>query len=242
MLPTTSVATRPLSNVLSGPSRVNLSVLATVVWCILSVAGIFWGIYLCRANAYSYDINCSGEVCVLSSTLSGIQTWRLQREDITDVRMVRINKDREVVDTSSMRHRQLTRLGSTLQLTFKKRSGQLIDPDHAPLDEHEIEPPEPVVQGRAAKTETILFPPIDMGGNTRPAKSARRKVDDFVGRRSEKPVKFSNGKTVTVMGILCILGGIFSTMLSCLLGAWSDRKGRVITGRPTGFGARKRKD
>jgi len=217
MLPTTSSGVKPVNNGLSKLATVNYYVLATVLWCFLSVCAIVGGIYHCRANSYSYDIRCEAGLCVLSSTIAGVQTREINREDISEVRMVRLNKQGEVVDTNGMRHRQLSRLGSTVQFTFRST-----DHDHA-------------------TTETILFPPIDMGGNTRSAKSARRKIDDYITRHSDKPVKISNGRAVTVSGILAILGGLFSSVLSCMIGSWSDRKVQINSGRGAGFRG-KRKD
>jgi len=217
MLPTTTSGVRPVNNGLSKLATVNYYVLATVLWCFLSVCAIVGGIYHCRANSYSYDIRCEAGLCVLSSTIAGVQTREINREDISEVRMVRLNKQGEVVDTNGMRHRQLSRLGSTVQFSFRST-------DHA-----------------HATTETILFPPIDMGGNTRAAKSARRKIDDYITRHSDKPLKISNGRAVTVSGILAILGGLFSSVLSCMIGSWADRKVQINSGRGAGFRG-KRKD
>jgi len=228
MLPTSSV--RPVGSGAGLQARVNYFVLATVVWCIASLGVLVGGIWHCRANAYSYDIKCDAksttpQYCLFSSTLSSTATRRIQRTDITDVRLVRLDKAGEIVDTNGMRHRQLNRLGSTLQFTYKVRPGQVVtsaDPgDHAAdHSEHDYE----TLDGRPdhIKTEAFLFPPIDMGGNMRPAKSGRRKLEEYITHHSDgKPVSVTNGKAVTVMGLLCILVGIFSTILSCMMGTVS---------------------
>ena len=253
MLPTTTSSVRPVSNSLSKIAVVNYFVLATVLWCLLSLCAIVGGIYHCRANAYSYDVVCDAAAsvaiphCVFSSSFPGSETRRIARDDITDVSVVRINKAGEEVDTNGMRHRQMTRLGSTMRLTYKVRAGnaQLLAGGATTHDAHDAhEGDYEMLDGGRIRTATLLFPPVDMGGNVRPAKSGRRKLDEYISRKDDKAVKLSNGKAVTIVGVLCILGGIFSTILSCLMGTWADKK--VSYRRPgfagVGAGPRKRRD
>lgn len=229
MLPTTSTSVHPITNGLSKISKVNYYVLGSLVWFLLSVMAIIGGIYHCRSNSFSYDVYCEpSNGCLLSSTVKGVPKLKIARNDITIARVVRLNKKNDIVETNGMRRRELSRLGSTLELTYRKRPDQSLDADashHTTTDGPEI--------------STILFPPIDMGGNGRPAKTAKRKIDDFISNRSEKVVRVNNGKVVTVMGILCILGGIFSTILSCFIGVWADPKNPKKKFRFTG---QKRKD
>ena len=196
----------------------NFHVVGTLLWMVLSIAAIVCGILHCRANAYNYLCKCDSRsnACTLTSTLGDVQPMRIDRGDIADVRVVRLGKQGEVVDTNGMRQRHASRLGSTLQIVYRRRAEQRIDAQSGRAlfgAEHE-----PELQGTQAE---LLFPPMDMGGNMRLAKSGKRRIDEFVDGRSDD-AKVSSGRVVTALGLMGILGGFFSALLACFIGVWAD--------------------
>lgn len=193
MLPTTSSSIRRDGNVL----RVlpNFRVVGTLVWTVLSVAAVVCGLYHCRASSYNYLLSCEAlsGACMLTSSLGDVGALRIERADITEVRVVRLGKGNAVVDTNGMRQREMRHLGSTLQLWYRRRADQRVDADGRPLHgaeyEHEHE------HEALGVITTLLFPPLDMGANVRHAKSGKRRLDEFLEGRTDRakvrPLLFS---------------------------------------------------
>ena len=184
MLPTTSSSIRRDGNVL----RVlpNFRVVGTLVWTLLSVAAVVCGLYHCRASGYNYLLSCEAlnGACMLTSSLGDVGALRIDRADITEVRVVRLGKGNAVVDTNGMRQREMRHLGSTLQLWYRRRADQRVDVDGHSLQgaeyghEHEHE--------ALGEITTLLFPPLDMGANVRHAKSGKRRLDEFLAGRTDR--------------------------------------------------------
>ena len=190
------------------PTGVNKSVLATLIWSLASLLVAFFGVWHCWTTAYNNRIECDVERCVLSSTLPDVATYEILREDLNDVKVVRLNLRNELIEAAeSLSLKRQRMLGSTLQFTFRDKTTQM--------------------------GKSILFPPFDMGGGSRmvSAKQAKRKLDEYLADTIKKlPLEIDSGKRVTVLGILCVVLGIFSVVCSCFVGIWADAKKPVRRG------------
>jgi len=190
------------------PAGVNKSVLATVVWSLVSFLVVCFGVWHCIHHSYNNRIECTVERCILSSTLPDVATYEILREDLNDVKVVRLNLRNELVEVAeSLSLKRQRMLGSTLQFNFRDKATQI--------------------------GKSVLFPPFDMGGGSRmvSAKQAKRKLDDYLANTIKKlPLEIDNGKRVTVVGILCVVLGVFSIVCSCFVGIWADAKKPVRRG------------
>jgi len=236
MLPLSSPYQRTSSrpdNGINNISTVNSSVLWTLIWFALSIASVIIGFWHCRSNAFNYSLVCDTKSnnCILTYPYGrDLPDWGNQRvniennrimiakEDIEYSESVRIDENNKVIDTSPLSTKEISKLGMTNQIKYKH------------LD----------VGSNTKVTNTILFPPIDM--TRRKAQGHQRKFKDYQDGKEDKRgnkigVNLQYGKMVTAAGIIGIIFGVVSTILSLVLGTWKDDKAR----RPWARG-RKRAD
>jgi hypothetical protein len=208
-------------------STVNTSVLITVVWFLVSVISVVLGFWHCRANAYNYAFICDNTRCVLEYPVGGklpdyngqllvdeFNKLAIQKDDIVISKSVSLDENNLIVDTTEMTTRAIAKLGLTTQITYKYYNNA-------------AKPTEFV-------NHSILFPPIDQG--RRKARGALRKLQDYTSGRITV-LNQQHGRMVTAPGILGVIFGIVSIILSLVLGTWADDKTR----RPWARG-RKRAD
>jgi hypothetical protein len=160
------------------------------------------------------------EQCILTSSLPGVSAYEISREDFGDVKVVRLNFRNEVVEPAGLSVKQQRMLGSTLQFSFRDKT-------------------------QPEGSKVVLFPPFDMGGGSRmvSAKQAKRKLDDYLAATSlKRPLEINNGKRVTVLGVLCVVLGVFSIICSCFVGIWADVKKTPVRRGPGTVIRTKRRD
>jgi len=219
MLPLSSpyTRTRPETGI-KNISTVNNSVLLTLLWLLVSIAAFIFGFWHCRSNAFNYSLNCNEVKCHLDyhsgrdlpdfggqpvTLTEGGYRLVIAKEDISYSDSVPVNEEGKVVDTSEMSVRDISKLGLTTAIKYK----------------HYLTPkgttPESTV------INSVLFPPMDMG--RRKARGQLRKFKDYTSGRTTG-VNLQHGRVVTAPGILGIIFGFVSIILSLVLGTWRDEK------------------
>jgi hypothetical protein len=230
MLPLSSPYTRSSKpdNGIKNISTVNNSVVLTLIWFAVSIIAVISGFWHCRSNAFNYSLICDSTRCLLEYPMGiDLPSWKGQSVDIDEFNKLAIAKENimysdsvsldennEIVDTSEMTSRAISKLGLTTQIKYKQYN----------------DPKNPTVY----VTNTVLFPPIDMG--RRKARGALRKLKDYTAGRTTA-LNQQHGRMVTAPGVLGFIFGIVSIILSLVLGTWKDDKSR----RPWARG-RKRAD
>jgi len=70
---------------------VNKSVLLSLIWLLLSLSVVFYGIWHCRTSSYSYYLSCEPISCRYeSSNREGKESLVIYRQDIKSVTLVRL--------------------------------------------------------------------------------------------------------------------------------------------------------
>ena len=230
MLPLSSPYTRSSKpdNGIKNVSTVNNGVVMTLIWFSLSIIAVIAGFWHCRSNAFNYSLICDSTRCLLEYpmdlelpsfngqpvVLDEYNRLSIAKESVMYSDSVSLDENNEIVDTTEMSSRAISKLGLTTQLKYK----------------HFTDPKNPSVY----TTNTILFPPADMG--RRKARGALRKFKDYTSGRTTA-LNQQHGRMVTAPGVLGFIFGIVSIILSLVLGTWKDDKSR----RPWARG-RKRAD
>jgi len=185
-------------------SVVNKWVLMSLIWLVVSIFIVYYGIRMCAYHSFNYEIRCTMNSCVYKGLgQAGIE---IDRVDLRRVEMVRIDSNGTVVEVGEGNRRSsaYNKNGYSCQLSYNK----------------------PAEEGSRIKVEkTLLISPRDMG--RRVAKSCSTKVYAYIDKKKDK-VDFSYSRTVTVVGILMIILGVASSVLSCVLGQWSDPEPRRV--------------
>lgn len=186
---------------------VNKWVLMSLVWLFVSLFVVYYGIRWCSHYSFSYSISCNMNSCVYTaSDVNGKNITEIDRVDLRRVDTVRLDSNGSVVEVGDGNRRSpgYNKNGYSVQLSYNR-------------------PAEP---GSRLKVEkTMLFSPKDMG--RRNARSCSSKIFTYIDKTKDK-VEYSYSKTITLVGILLILFGIFSSVLSCVLGQWSDPEPRRV--------------
>jgi hypothetical protein len=217
MLPLSSPYTRTKPETgISNISTVNVNVVLTLIWFIISIAAVIIGFWHCRSNAYNYSLVCNETNCYLDYPVGvplpdfGGQQVNIgdrnrliiAKEDIIYSDSVAVDESGKSPDTNNMSAKEIASLGLTTSIKYKH---YLKGKDNAD----------------SVTTNTILFPPLDMG--RRKARGQLRKFKEYTSGRTTA-VNLQHGRVVTAPGILGIIFGIVSIILALVLGTWQDEK------------------
>ena len=207
-------------NGLKSMKTVNQSVLISIMWLIGSVVVVIFGFYHCRTNAYNYKMTCDTTSCKFEYPVGArfMETRTIERSNILYAENVHWDeRENKHVDSKGMSNRKSSKLGLTVAVKYNI------------WDE----------SGEAKSLETLVFPPTDMG--RRKARSSLRKIKEYLNNRDENDeVATEHGKMVTALGVVCIIFGITSIILSLSLGSWKDEKLKRV--RRNFVRGRKRRD
>lgn len=181
-------------------STMNVSVLLSIIWLLASVGMFGLGVWHCRNRSSHYALKCSINDCELFYNRDSALTFL--RKDFSQANYVRINVKGEVVDTSKMKSKQSRSFGHSVELRFQK-----------PLDDPRY------------KTEKrALFAPEDMGSGH--ARRVAKSLTKLIYKPTE-PIDERHGFSVTTIGLLGVIFGILSTVLSLVFGQWQDTPRRL---------------
>ena len=127
----------------------------------------------------------------------------IAKEDISYCDSVPVNDEGRLVDTSELSVRDISKLGLTTSIKYKHYLSAKGDTPESTI------------------INTILFPPMDMG--RRKARGQLRKLKDYTSGRTTA-VNLQHGQVVTAPGVLGVIFGFVSIILSLVLGTWKDEK------------------
>ena len=194
-----------VDNGLNGMKVVNNQVVVSIVWLLVSILVVFFGIYHCRANAYNYTLTCTPEGCKFEYPSGGRfqEPVYLEKTSMKYAEVVYWDDyKQEEVDTKGMPNRKMNRLGMTMGIK------------HDVVHEN----------GDNRVLKTLIFPPADLG--RRKARKALRAFKEYLNVKgsSDNELTQSHGKIVTATGVVCMIFGATSALLSLMLGSWKDEK------------------
>ena len=78
-------------------STVSKPVLYSVIWLLLSVFLMIFGMYHCYSNAHSFDFKCSRDSCSLVRNGDRINELEFFKDDLLSSAVVRLNADKKSV-------------------------------------------------------------------------------------------------------------------------------------------------
>lgn len=171
----------------------------SLVWLIVSLCLIFYGIRQCRVNAYSYSLQCKDEMCTYTAkSIKGTEIISIHRSDLKSATQVRLNNG-EIMSSSV---KPSGRNGYSISILYN------FSPE----------------EGSRLKIEKLLlFSKEDMG--RRVSRSTHQAINKYITREKDS-AQARSGCSVTVVGILISILGLVSSILSCVFGQWSDPEPR----------------
>lgn len=187
------------SNGLSSVSVVNWRVVASLFWLLLSLGVVYYGFRLNYLSYYSYDLKCDQYQCSFIKDDDHDKVIEFERSMIQKVDLVKL-KDGIIIGTipgNDDKHFIPREFSVAISL-----SGTL----HDPHGNDKILKP------------FLIRPPTHSKAR---CNTDKRKIDWYREFKSDKlHLKFTS--SVTVWGILLILFGASSALLSVVVGQWSD--------------------
>ena len=188
-------------NGLKSMKTVNQNVVLSIAWLFGSIMVVLFGFYHCRANSFNYKMTCDTTMCKFEYPSGDRfeETLTIERSNIMHAENVHWDeRKKEVVKPVS--NRSTSKLGMTVAVKYHSwdESGE-------------------------KSLETLVFPPTDMG--RRKSRTSLRKLKEYLNNRTENDEFVHEfGKMVTALGVVCIVFGITSIILSLALGSWKDEK------------------
>jgi len=206
MLPSSSSPSKYRSNGLrsnSVLSEINWKVAASLLWLLLSLVAIVYGIRHNYISYYSYDLKCDRYQCIFTKHDDHDKSITFERSMIHSVDLVKM-KDGEVYGIiPSNDDKNFIPREFSVQITL---SGTL---DHHLHDDHHNAVPKPF----------LIRPPTHSKSR---CNTEKRKIDYYRTSDKEDNLHLKFSASVTVHGILLILFGTASALLSIVMGQWSD--------------------
>jgi hypothetical protein len=182
-------------------STLNFSVLLSIIWLLCSLGAVGLGFWHCRNRASNFGLNCTLNECELIRNREA--PINFLRKDLTSATYVRINADNEVVDTSKMKSKQARSFGYSVELKFQWAED---------------------INSRFKAEKKTLFALEDMGSGL--AKRSTSKITKGISKSGE-PLNEKYGSWVTAIGLLSIIFGSLSALISLLFGQWQDTPRRL---------------
>ena len=209
MLPL-SAPSRNRDNGLRNIKTVNQKVVLSLIWAIASIIVIVFGFWHCRANAYNYQLQCDADQCnfVYPSNfeLDDSTPLIILKEDLKFADDVTIDEETiKIIDTIGMKSRKVNKMPKSVAIKYDVYADETRNPDSKEL-------------------RTLVFQPVNIG--RRKARSQARKIKDYlnVNEDTVEGINMGHGKFVTAVGIVSIVLGIVSLILSFALGSWKDEQ------------------
>ncbi len=184
-------------------ANVNVKVLLSLIWLIVSVILFFTGVYHCNSYSYHYTFDCDQAGCNYHSSKTNENIY-IEKKDLRHTSNIRINENGEVEKISNI---------GTLENKKKKKSSRL---------GYSVEVSYYTHQDSTTAEKKLLLSPEDMGRSY--SKSSTNKLYDYIVAKKLDKVSISASRSVTIVGIICMCFGAFSTMLSLIAGQWKEDK------------------
>lgn len=210
------------NNGLSNIPVVNQSVALSLVWFIGSVLILLYGISNCRSNAYSYRLDCDQNACVFTTRVDAETILGFDKSDLLEAEYTRIDPIGQLADSQRMKDEPRLSYGHSIMLKARV----------------------PVEEGSSMKVEKqLIFSKHDMGRRT--ARSGASRITRYINSRpgtdksagskksgrsrrskSDDKVNLYSGRSVTLLGMTCIVLGFMSCIFACLFGQFSEESKR----------------
>lgn len=195
------------NNGIKGMPMVDKWVALSVFWLLLCVVSMIYGVYHCRANAYSYSLKCLNSDCtylVNDKVLDRHESISFPKLDLIDAEMIRVDSKGEFADAGRMRSQKNEYYGHTIRLKIRL-------------------PPEP--NSRMKIEKNIIFNPHDM--TRRLARMGVKRISDSISKQLPD-LWYEKSAMVTTIGMLCIFFGIIGLILTCFFGQWTEYNPRRL--------------
>jgi hypothetical protein len=179
-------------------SEINWKVIASLLWLVISLGAVVYGIRYNYVSYYSYDLKCDRYQCIFIKHDDHDKSITFERSMIYAVDLVKM-KDGEVYGVvPSNDDKNFIPREFSVQLSL---SGTL----HA---DHHNDVPKPF----------LIRPPTHSKSR---CNTDKRKLDNYrTNKVNDLHLRFS--ASITVHGIMLILFGTASALLSIVAGQWSD--------------------
>lgn len=188
-------------------NTINKPVLFSLIWLVVSILVITGGFYHCRANSYSFSLECTTDLCTYTSSIttdSNYMTMTFPRNELVGAEIARIDGT-NVIRNEDVSKAKRGRLGYTVIIKYKEASEGV---------------------SRMKTTKKQDFCPYDLG--RREAKSLESKINTGARRDSTEKIKAYATKRITAVGVLMIFFGLISTVFSVIFGVWSEVNPRQL--------------
>lgn len=189
---------RRTDNGLGSLGSVNSSVLFTLLWCAVSVIAAVFGIWHCRATAFSDSLICNELECTLKVGDGRDLNYAIHRSDLTHVEVVRVDDHNRVQSWYQLSPRETSMLGHNVELKFMYTTD--------PSNRYQIQ-------------KTVLLSHADMGLIR--ARNAYAQVSGYIEKKRDN-VQIICKSRLSITGVMSIAIGSISALMSCLAGQWSD--------------------
>ncbi len=191
-----------VDNGLGSMKVVNNQVVMSITWLVVSIVVVFFGLYHCRANSYNYALSCTSDGCKFTYPSGARFNEPIYLEKTNMKYAETLYWDEyagEVVETKGVPNRKLNRMGMTIGVRYE------------------------VSNEDSKALKTLVFPPADMG--RRKARKALKQFKEYLNVKGPTDgLDQTHSKIVTALGVVCIIFGLTSAILSCMLGSWKDEK------------------
>mmetsp|Transcript_9547 Transcript_9547/g.10266 ORF Transcript_9547/g.10266 Transcript_9547/m.10266 type:complete len:216 (-) Transcript_9547:133-780(-) len=188
------------NNGIKGMPMVDKGVALSLLFGFFSILLIGFGIYHSKNNRYSYSITCRQNECEWKIQNKGeIRTIAFPKSDFLEAEAVRIDKSGEYIDTSRMKISESNKFGHSIRLRLRV-------------------PPEP--DARLKVEKLMMFMPMDMGRRT--VRSGVKSMQAFILDQEKDRFIYTQGKSVTIVGILSCFFGFLALLLVVLFGKWRE--------------------
>jgi hypothetical protein len=194
-------------NGVKGIPVVDKWVALTVIWTLLFVFLMGFGVYNCRINSYVYNVSCYKSECsykIEDKRMGLASLIQFQKGDLLDAEYVRIDEKGEYADSNKIRAQPKRYFGYSIKLKVRL-------------------PPEP--NSRMKIERTIILAPYDM--TRRSARAQAKKISDAL-LNENMDFDVTKSSSVTTLGILSITFGFLGLLLACIFGQWSEYNPRKL--------------
>ena len=162
----------------------------------------------CRAYRYNYSFDCGVELCSYVPSIEDNERFvplSFSRSELVGAELVRLHEGK-VIMPEDMAKQKSGKFGYTVSIKYKEQAEGI---------------------SRMKTTKKLTFTPHDLG--RREAKSLETKVNNALKKdKRTDNVSVVNSKSITVIGLLSIIFGIFSLIFASLFGVWAEASPRQL--------------
>jgi hypothetical protein len=174
----------------------------SLVFGLIAVFFVGFGIYNCRSNSYSYMLDCRKDECsysVKDGMANRYSKIFFPKSDLLDAEAIRIDSSGNYIDISKIPIAEAKNAGHSIRLKLRL-------------------PPEPDSKLKVEKQQ--VFIPYDIGRRT--SRSGVKSITAYILDHTKSDFRFYKGRNVTLVGILSGFFGFLALLVVILFGRWQD--------------------